>query len=801
MHLNFLSQTSIRGRLLWLGTASVAMVVALFGITRWSDWRIAQANHAIESAEQVIQQADTAIDGSSQLKDKINQVQQGVMQMRLLEKRFLQTHQPELADRLQEQARQVSTSLTELKLPEMATQVGRYTSAFTERAKLASEHDALNVKAAEPLRISEAHLTKILNVVEARQSQMQLDGAKLSDDELEMMNVVRDCRIVLLRLQTLQEQFVRSGDKKYVDQYQLVAKDDAQAALRALREFSLVLNDTNFISATREISTSLNEFVATTGRSLELNARERELEIQLESQGDAMLAAASQQLADADAKVGQFKTNAVAAGQQMETARTSATATRTSATTAMVLIVLTGLVLSILLSVVIIGSINRALYGMIGRLRGSVNQTVGAAAQVSAASKSLADGASEQAASLEQTNAALGELSDRTLRNADNAQKSNELAQQARAAADRGAEDVRAMDSAMTALKASSSDISKIIRTIDEIAFQTNILALNAAVEAARAGEAGMGFAVVAEEVRNLAQRSSQAARETAVKIEGAIRNSAQGTEISVKVAEALREIVVKTRQADELVAEVAHASREQTRGIQQISQAMAEVDRVTQGNAANSEESSSSAAELKSLATLMGETIDDLMVLVGGNGGTISTEALEAGGDTSLRAAPARAHGAVISWDEDRMATGVTTVDRQHQELIRLINQLHAACLRGTAAEELTKDLEALGQYAASHFAHEETVMDQQHCPVAGKNKAAHQAFLKDYEQLVTEARTQGASSRLALQLKKMLANWLAVHICNIDRNLRDCQPAQPYRTSITKAQARERQDQPLTF
>jgi hemerythrin-like metal-binding protein len=154
-----------------------------------------------------------------------------------------------------------------------------------------------------------------------------------------------------------------------------------------------------------------------------------------------------------------------------------------------------------------------------------------------------------------------------------------------------------------------------------------------------------------------------------------------------------------------------------------------------------------------------------------------------------------------VISWDEDRMATGVTTVDRQHQELIRLINQLHAACLRGTAAEELTKDLEALGQYAASHFAHEETVMDQQHCPVAGKNKAAHQAFLKDYEQLVTEARTQGASSRLALQLKKMLANWLAVHICNIDRNLRDCQPAQPYRTSITKAQARERQDQPLTF
>ena len=127
---------------------------------------------------------------------------------------------------------------------------------------------------------------------------------------------------------------------------------------------------------------------------------------------------------------------------------------------------------------------------------------------------------------------------------------------------------MQAMTTAMEAIKVSSDDIAKIIKTIDEIAFQTNILALNAAVEAARAGEAGMGFAVVADEVRNLAQRSAQAAKETAAKIEGAIGKTAQGVEISAKVAQALNDIVAKVRQVDELVAEVASASREQTQGI-----------------------------------------------------------------------------------------------------------------------------------------------------------------------------------------------------------------------------------------
>jgi methyl-accepting chemotaxis protein len=251
--------------------------------------------------------------------------------------------------------------------------------------------------------------------------------------------------------------------------------------------------------------------------------------------------------------------------------------------------------------------------------RGSA-QVNAAANQVSTASQSLAQGSGEQAASIEETGSSLEEMASMTKRNAENAQKANDLAKQARNAADKGAADMQEMGSAMQAIKISSDDIAKIIKTIDEIAFQTNILALNAAVEAARAGEAGMGFAVVAEEVRNLAQRSAQAAKETAGKIEGAISKTGQGVAISTKVAATLIEIVAKVRQVDELVAEVAGASHEQTQGITQINTAVGQMDKVTQSNAASAEESAAAAEELNSQAATMKQSVAELLQLVGGS-------------------------------------------------------------------------------------------------------------------------------------------------------------------------------------
>jgi methyl-accepting chemotaxis protein len=278
-------------------------------------------------------------------------------------------------------------------------------------------------------------------------------------------------------------------------------------------------------------------------------------------------------------------------------------------------------------ALVIIRGTGNILNRVAGSLNDGSNQVSNAAAQVSASSQSLAEGSSEQAASLEETSSSLEEMSSMTKRNAENAQKANDLAKQARSAADKGVGDMQAMSAAMDAIKVSSDDIAKIIKTIDEIAFQTNILALNAAVEAARAGEAGMGFAVVADEVRNLAQRSAQAAKETAAKIEGAISKTGQGVEINRKVAETLNEIVTKARQVDELAAEVANASHEQTQGITQINTAVGQMDKVTQSNAASAEESAAAAQELNAQAETMKQSVAELLQLVGGNHQAVATK------------------------------------------------------------------------------------------------------------------------------------------------------------------------------
>jgi hypothetical protein len=275
--------------------------------------------------------------------------------------------------------------------------------------------------------------------------------------------------------------------------------------------------------------------------------------------------------------------------------------------------------------------VRHALNDLVEKLGLSSSQVNGAAAQVSSASQSLAQGSGEQAASIQETSASLEEMATMTQRNAENASKANDLAREARQAADKGSEDMHAMSAAMEAIKNSSDDIAKIIKTIDEIAFQTNILALNAAVEAARAGEAGMGFAVVADEVRNLAQRSAAAAKETAAKIEGAIIKTAQGVGITQKVATALNGIVVKARQVDELASEVASASREQTQGINQINAAVGQMDKVTQSNAASAEESAAAAQELNTQAATMREAVGELLSLVDGANAHVSVSASRA--------------------------------------------------------------------------------------------------------------------------------------------------------------------------
>ncbi len=227
----------------------------------------------------------------------------------------------------------------------------------------------------------------------------------------------------------------------------------------------------------------------------------------------------------------------------------------------------------------------------------------GASEQVSAASQSLSQGATEQAASLEETSASMEEIGSMTRSNAAHAARAAALMTTVEQQVRHSNTALDAMVASMASIQESSSKIGKIIKTIDEIAFQTNILALNAAVEAARAGEAGMGFAVVADEVRTLAQRSAQAARDTAGLIEEAIERAHAGTATLAQVGEAVRGITTSANEVKQLVDQMSDASQQQRAGVQQVSQAIAQMETTTQGTAATAEESAAASEELAAQA------------------------------------------------------------------------------------------------------------------------------------------------------------------------------------------------------
>lgn len=255
-----------------------------------------------------------------------------------------------------------------------------------------------------------------------------------------------------------------------------------------------------------------------------------------------------------------------------------------------------------------IGSLNDAL----GNVSTSTSQIAGAASQIAATSQSLAQGSSEQAASLEETTASLQELSGAASRNAASARTVQGLATEARDTTQAGVDEMHSLTSAVEAIAASSHETAKIVKTIDEIAFQTNLLALNAAVEAARAGDAGKGFAVVAEEVRSLAIRSADAARQTAALIEQSVTRATNGAQITKRVEERLAQIDKQVAGVFEAVGEITEASDVQREGVTQVNVAMTQMNAVTQSVAASAEESSSASEELagqsEMLASLVGE-------------------------------------------------------------------------------------------------------------------------------------------------------------------------------------------------
>jgi len=276
--------------------------------------------------------------------------------------------------------------------------------------------------------------------------------------------------------------------------------------------------------------------------------------------------------------------------------------------------------IAILIILFVSRSVVKPVQNIIDDLTQGSEQVATASDQVSSSSQQLAAGASEQAASVEETSASLEEITAMTQQNSQNTKEINRtMTERVGPNFELIGERIEQTKSSLGKAVEASEETAKIIKTIDEIAFQTNLLALNAAVEAARAGEAGQGFAVVANEVRNLAQRAAQAANETSELIENSNHQIRQSTQYSDQLVEAMNENGELAQQITELIGEVNAASNEQQAGIEQINLAMAQIDQVTQAIAANGEESASASEELNAQAITLLDAVGKLNEIING--------------------------------------------------------------------------------------------------------------------------------------------------------------------------------------
>ena len=396
--------------------------------------------------------------------------------------------------------------------------------------------------------------------------------------------------------------------------------------------------------------------------------------------------------------------------------------------------------------------------------------------QVAHGAQSLAEGATEQASSVEELSATLNDISEAAIQNSEFAKVAKENTDKAGGQNVVNKEKMRQMIEAMNDITSTSQEIRKIIKTIEDIAFQTNILALNAAVEAARAGTAGKGFAVVADEVRNLASKSAEAAQNTTKLIEDSIRAVENGSNIARSTAESIESSAELTEQAVEQITQIAQAIERESESIKQITLGIDQIATVVQTNSATSEESAAASEELSSQASVMQELLSHFNTLPN----MVNTDSY-----SNELITPVNSNSNVVNRNQtivnqstpryevtSEIATGNELIDSEHTELFNAINNLLAACSNGQGRSQINSTVDFLVDYVDKHFRDEEELQKQYKYPNYNAHHKFHEKYKSDIRELANNIKLEGSNMNNVSRVNA-LASMLISHIKQEDKRL----------------------------
>ena len=428
-------------------------------------------------------------------------------------------------------------------------------------------------------------------------------------------------------------------------------------------------------------------------------------------------------------------------------------------------------------------SITKMVYNLntvLNRIKNMVGSIASSAAQVASGSQSLAQGATEQASAVQELSATINDISFSSSQNAESAKIAKDNTDKAGAQNTTSKEKMHEMICAMDEITATSKEIRKIIKTIEDIAFQTNILALNAAIEAARAGSAGKGFAVVADEVRNLASKSAEAAKNTTVLIEDSIRAVENGSNIAHSAADSIESSVALTDQAVQQITQIASEVERESDAIGQITQGIDQISTVVQTNSATSQESAAASQELSALASSMRQLLNEFKTAARHS----ETEQRWAPSNTGMEkdtppsisyvsSSPTPETQATTHYElTPDLETGNDLIDSEHRELFHAINNLLDACAGGKGRGQITSTVDFLTDYVDKHFADEEALQKDYKYP----NYTAHQKFHIKYKseirQMGSILKAEGPTMKNLGQVNQLIG-ILVNHIRQEDKRL----------------------------